>query len=274
MMGQEVHNQATKNQAMTTQSISNWRGSWTLFKKELLRFWRVSFQTVAAPVMTALLYLLIFSHVLEGRVQVYPGVEYTAFLIPGLIMMSLLQNAFANSSSSLIQSKVMGNIIFVLLTPISYLGFFTAFLAASIIRGLVVGLGIYLVAIFFVDLPVVHPWFILAFAVLGSALLGALGIIAGIWSEKFDQMAAFQNFIIMPLSFLSGVFYSIHSLPPFWQKVSHLNPFFYMIDGFRYGFFGVGDISPLVSLSIVAISLFALSWLTLKMLKSGYKLRG
>ena len=259
---------------MMTSAAANWRGPWTLFKKELLRFWRVSFQTVAAPVMTALLYLLIFSHVLEGRVQVYPGVEYTAFLIPGLIMMSLLQNAFANSSSSLIQSKVMGSIIFVLLTPISYMGFFIAFLAASIIRGLVVGLGIYLVAIFFVDLPVVHPWFILAFAVLGSALLGALGIIAGIWSEKFDQMAAFQNFIIMPLSFLSGVFYSIHSLPPFWQKVSHLNPFFYMIDGFRYGFFGVGDISPWVSLGIVALSLIVLSWATLKMLKSGYKLRG
>jgi len=261
-------------EALAAQPASNWRGPWTLFKKELLRFWRVSFQTVAAPVMTALLYLLIFSHVLEGRVQVYPGVEYTAFLIPGLIMMSLLQNAFANSSSSLIQSKVMGSIIFVLLTPISYLGFFIAFLAASVIRGLVVGLGIYLVAIFFVDLPVVHPWFILAFAVLGSALLGALGIIAGIWSEKFDQMAAFQNFIIMPLSFLSGVFYSIHSLPPFWQKVSHLNPFFYMIDGFRYGFFGVGDISPWVSLGIVALSLIVLSWGTLRMLKSGYKLRG
>ena len=269
MTGQE-----SNTPIMTGPPVSNWRGPWTLFKKELLRFWRVSFQTVAAPVMTALLYLLIFSHVLEGRVQVYPGVEYTAFLIPGLIMMSLLQNAFANSSSSLIQSKVMGNIIFVMLTPISYLGFFTAFLAASIIRGLVVGLGIYLVAIFFVDLPVVHPGFILAFAVLGSALLGALGIIAGIWADKFDQMAAFQNFIIMPLSFLSGVFYSIHSLPPFWQKVSHLNPFFYMIDGFRYGFFGVGDISPYVSLGIVALSLFALSWLTLKMLKSGYKLRG
>lgn len=255
-------------------AVSPWRGPWTLFKKELLRFWRVSFQTVAAPVMTALLYLLIFSHVLEGRVQVYPGVEYTSFLIPGLIMMSLLQNSFANSSSSLIQSKVMGNIIFILLTPISYMGLFVAFMAASVLRGLFVGLGIYLVAIFFVELPVVHPWLILAFAVLGSALLGALGIIAGIWADKFDQMAAFQNFIIMPLSFLSGVFYSIHSLPPFWQKVSHLNPFFYMIDGFRYGFFGVGDISPWVSLVVVGASLFALSWLTLLMLKSGYKLRG
>ncbi|HQR51239.1 MAG TPA: ABC transporter permease [Methylophilaceae bacterium] len=249
-------------------------GMWTLFKKEILRFWKVSFQTVAAPVITALLYLLIFSHVLEGRVQVYSGVSYTAFLIPGLVMMSVLQNAFANSSSSLIQAKVMGNIVFLLLTPLSYREFFVAFLAASVIRGLVVGLGVYLVALLFIPLPLAHPLAALAFAIAGSAMLGALGIIAGIWADKFDQMAAFQNFIIMPLSFLSGVFYSIHSLPPFWQKVSHLNPFFYMIDGFRYGFFGQGDIDPGVSLAVVAISFFALSWATLRLLKSGYKLRG
>lgn len=250
------------------------RGPWTLFKKEILRFWRVSFQTVAAPVMTALLYLLIFSHVLGGRVEVYPGVPYTVFLIPGLIMMSVLQNAFANTSSSLIQSKVMGNIIFVLLTPLSYLEFFLAFLAASIIRGLVVGFSIYLVAICFIDLPLTHPLFILAFAIAGSGMLGAFGIIAGLWAEKFDQMAAFQNFVIMPLSFLSGVFYSIYSLPPFWQKVSHLNPFFYMIDGFRYGFFGQGDISAWFSLSVVVGSFIALSFITIGMLKAGYKLRG
>ena len=242
------------------------RGPWTLFKKEILRFWRVSFQTVAAPVMTALLYLVIFSHVLGGRVEVYPGVPYTVFLIPGLIMMSVLQNAFANSSSSLIQSKVMGNIIFVLLTPLSYLEFFLAFLAASIIRGLVVGFSIYLVAICFIDLPLTHPLFILAFAIAGSGMLGAFGIMAGLWAEKFDQMAA--------LSFLSGVFYSIHSLPPFWQKVSHLNPFFYMIDGFRYGFFGQGDISAWFSLSVVVGSFIALSFITIGMLKAGYKLRG
>ena len=250
------------------------RGPWTLFKKEILRFWRVSFQTVAAPVMTALLYLLIFSHVLGGRVEVYPGVPYTVFLIPGLIMMSVLQNAFANSSSSLIQAKVMGNIIFVLLTPLSYIEFFLAFLAASIIRGLVVGFSIYLVAVCFIDLPLTHPLFILAFAVFGSGMLGAFGIIAGLWAEKFDQMAAFQNFVIMPLSFLSGVFYSIHSLPPFWQQVSHLNPFFYMIDGFRYGFFGQGDISAWFSLAVVVGSFIALSLLTIGMLKAGYKLRG
>jgi ABC-2 type transport system permease protein len=250
------------------------RGLYTLFKKEIWRFWKVSFQTVAAPVMTALLYLLIFSHVLESRVQVYPGVSYTAFLIPGLTMMSLLQNSFANSSSSLIQSKVMGNIVFLLLTPLSYWEFFVAFLAAAIVRGLVVGLSVCLVALFWVDLPMAHPLLILAFALMGSAMLGALGIIAGIWADKFDQLAAFQNFIIMPLTFLSGVFYSIHSLPPFWQKVSHLNPFFYMIDGFRYGFFGQGDISPTISLSIVALCFLALSWLTLQLLKRGFKLRG
>jgi len=253
--------------------VSSFRGPWTLLKKELLRFWRVAFQTIAAPVITALLYLLIFSHVLESHVQVYDGVPYTAFLIPGLIMMSVLQNAFANSSSSLIQSKVMGNLVFVLLTPLTHLQFFLAFLIAAIIRGMVVGLCIYLVAMWFVDLQLANPWMIIAFALLGSALLGTFGIIAGIWADRFDQMAAFQNFIIMPLSFLSGVFYSIHSLPPFWQKVSQLNPFFYMIDGFRYGFFGKGDVSPLISLSIVGASFLVLAWITLRMLKSGYKLR-
>ncbi len=250
------------------------RGMYTLFKKEVLRFWRVAFQTIASPVMTALLYLLIFSHVLEGRVTVYDGVPYTAFLIPGLIMMSLLQNSFANSSSSLVQSKVMGNIVFVLLTPLTYVQFFSAFLAASIIRGLVVGFSIYLVAIWFVELPITHLAWIITFAFLGSALLGTFGIIAGIWSDRFDQMAAFQNFAIMPLTFLSGVFYSIHSLPPFWQSLSKFNPFFYMIDGFRYGFFGAGDISPWISLIVVTAFLAALVTLSLKMLKSGYKLRG
>ena len=253
--------------------LNSFRGPWTLLKKELLRFWRVAFQTVAAPVITALLYLLIFSHALESHVHVYDGVPYTSFLVPGLIMMSVLQNAFANSSSSLIQSKVMGNLVFVLLTPLTHFQFFIAFLFAAIIRGLVVGLGIYLVAMWFVDIHVTNFWMVFAFALLGSALLGTFGIIAGIWADRFDQMAAFQNFIIMPLSFLSGVFYSIHSLPPFWQKLSQLNPFFYMIDGFRYGFFGKGDVSPLMSLSIVGASFLALAMITLKMLKSGYKLR-
>jgi ABC-2 type transport system permease protein len=269
-------NQNTQLNSIATSrmDIGSWRGAYMLFKKELFRFWRVAFQTVASPILTALLYLLIFSHALKGYVQVYEGVQYQAFLIPGLIMMSLLQNAFANSSSSLVQSKIMGSIVFVLLTPISYVQFFCAFLAAAIIRGVLVGFSIYFVAIWFVELPILHPVWILTFALLGSALLGTFGIIAGIWSDKFDQMAAFQNFVIMPLTFLSGVFYSIHSLPPVWQTISHFNPFFYMIDGFRYGFFGQSDISPWLSLGVVSTFLLALAWLCLKMLKSGYKLRG
>ena len=248
-------------------------GFLTLLYKEILRFWKVSFQTVAAPILTALLFLLIFTHVLEGRVRVYESVSYTSFLVPGLVMMSLLQNAFANSSSSLIQSKVTGNIIFMLLPPISYVQFFAAFVLAAIARGIVVGLGVLLVTLWFVDLGWQAPLWILAFALLGGAIMGALGVIAGIWADKFDQLAAFQNFIIMPLTFLSGVFYSIHSLPPFWQRVSHFNPIFYMIDGFRHGFFGVSDVSPWTSLGVVSGCFVALSLFTLWLLRIGYKLR-
>ncbi|MDT3734741.1 MAG: ABC transporter permease [Denitratisoma sp.] len=245
----------------------------TLLYKEVLRFWKVSFQTVAAPILTSLLYLLIFSHVLEQHVKVYENVSYTAFLVPGLVMMSVLQNAFANSSSSLIQSKVTGNIIFVLLPPISYRQFFAAYVLAAVVRGFVVGLGVLLGTLWFVGLSWQAPLWILVFATLGGAIMGALGVIAGIWAEKFDQLAAFQNFIIMPLTFLSGVFYSIHSLPPFWQQVSHFNPIFYMIDGFRYGFFGVSDVSPLMSLGVIAACFVALTAFTLWLLRIGYKLR-
>jgi ABC-2 type transport system permease protein len=246
----------------------------TLLYKEVLRFWKVSFQTVAAPVLTAVLYLMIFGHVLEDRVKVYDQVSYTAFLVPGLIMMSVLQNSFANSSSSLIQSKIMGNLVFLLLTPLSHWSWFFAYVGSSVARGLVVGAGVFLVTVWFTHLSFVAPWWILLFAVLGSALLGSLGLIAGLWAEKFDQLAAFQNFLIMPMTFLSGVFYSIHSLPGFWQGVSHLNPFFYMIDGFRYGFFGVSDVSPWLSLGIVAVALLMVATLAVHLLRTGYKIRG
>ena len=235
--------------------------------------WKVGFQTVLAPVLTALLYLLIFSHVLAQHVEVYPGVHYTAFLIPGLMMMAMLQNAFANSSSSLIQSKITGNIVFVLLAPIAYWEFFAAYVLASMLRGLVVGIGVYLAALWFAQPPLLFPIWIILFAVLGSAMLGSLGVVAGMWAEKFDQLAGFLNFIIMPLTFLSGVFYSIHSLPPFWQTLSRFNPFFYMIDGFRYGFFGVSDISPWLSLMVAGGCMLGLTLLSLGLLKSGYKLR-
>ena len=244
----------------------------TLLYKEVLRFWKVSFQTVAAPVLTALLYLLIFSHVLDEHVRVN-GVAYAAFLIPGLVMMSVLQNAFANSSSSLIQAKVTGSVVFVLLPPISYVEFYLAYMVAAMLRGLMVGVGVLVVTAWFAPLDFVAPLWILAFAVLGGGLMGSLGVVAGIWADKFDQLAGFQNFLIMPLTMLSGVFYSIHSLPLFWQQVSHFNPFFYMIDGFRYGFFGVSDVAPGTSLMVVAVSFIAVALATLSMLRSGYKLR-
>lgn len=245
----------------------------TLLRKEIMRFWKVGFQTVAAPVLTALLYLLIFAHVLEDRVQIYGTIPYTAFLIPGLMMMSMLQNSFANPSSSLIQSRITGNLVFVLLPPISHREFFAAYLIASVLRGLAVGLCIWLVALLFVSLPPQNLHWIFIFAILSCGIMGSLGIIAGLWSEKFDQLASFQNFLIMPATFLSGVFYSIHSLPPFWQAVSHYNPIFYTIDGFRYGFFGVSDISPWTSLAVVAGVFIVLCLYTLRLLASGYKLR-
>jgi ABC-2 type transport system permease protein len=250
--------------------MTGWKA---LFYKEVWRFWKVGFQTVAAPVLTAMMYLLIFGHVLEDHVKVYDTIGYTAFLIPGLVMMSVLQNAFANSSSSLIQSKIMGNLVFLLLTPLSHWSWFVAYVGSSIVRGLVVGLGVLLVAAWFAPLGYVAPVWIVVFAVLGAALMGALGLIAGLWAEKFDQLAAFQNFVIMPMTFLSGVFYSIQSLPSFWQGASHLNPFFYMIDGFRYGFFGVSDASPWLSLGIVGNALAFVSLVAMHLLRTGYKIR-
>jgi ABC-2 type transport system permease protein len=250
--------------------MSGWQ---TLLYKEVLRFWKVGFQTVAAPVLTALMYLLIFGHVLENHVKVYNGLGYTAFLVPGLVMMSVLQNAFANSSSSLIQSKIMGNLVFLLLTPLSHWSWFVAYVGSSVVRGLVVGLGVLLAGAWFAPMAFAHPLWIVTFAVLGAVLMGSLGLIAGLWAEKFDQLAAFQNFIIMPMTFLSGVFYSIASLPPIWQKVSHLNPFFYMIDGFRYGFFGVSDTSQWLSLSVVGGATVVASALAMFLLRIGYKIR-
>ena len=245
----------------------------TLLYKETLRFWKVAAQTIAGPVLTALLYLLIFGHALEAHVKVYDKISYTAFLVPGLAMMSVLQNAFANSSSSLIMSKVMGNLVFLLLTPLSYLNWYVAYVGASVVRGLVVGIGVFAVSAFFTDVSFVAPLWIFVFAVMGAALMGTLGLVAGLWAEKFDQLAAFQNFVVMPMTFLSGVFYSIHSLPKFWQGVSHLNPFFYMIDGFRYGFFGVSDVSPWLSFAVVGTTLIIVSVLTIHLLRIGYKIR-
>lgn len=255
---------------MSRLPMNGWQ---TLLYKEVLRFWKVAFQTVAGPVLTAMLYLLIFGHALEAHVKVYDAISYTAFLVPGLAMMSVLQNAFANSSSSLIMSKVMGNLVFLLLTPLSYMHWFVAYVGAAIVRGVVVGIGVFAISALFTDISFAAPLWIVLFGFMGAALMGTLGLIAGLWAEKFDQLAAFQNFVVMPMTFLSGVFYSIHSLPTFWQGVSHFNPFFYMIDGFRYGFFGVSDVSPWLSFGVVGVSMLAVSAVALYLLRTGYKLR-
>ena len=244
-----------------------------LFYKELLRVWNGGIQVVLAPVLSTLLYLLIFSSMLEQQAEIYPGVRYTAFLIPGLMMMTVLQTTYGNSSTSLSASKITGNLVFVLLAPIAYWEFFLAYVLAAMVRGLVVGIGMYLAALWFAQPPMQFPLWIILFALLGSALLGSLGVVAGVWAESFDQLGGYSNFFVIPLTFLSGAFYSIHSLPSFWQEVSRLNPFFYIIDGFRYGFFGVSDVSPWLSLSVVSGCLLALAGFTLALLKSGYKLR-
>ena len=251
----------------------NWVACYTLLSKEVTRWRKVWMQTVLAPVVTSLLYLLVFGHVLEGRVEVFPGVSYTQFLIPGLLMMTVIQNAFANTSSSLIQSKVMGSIVFILLPPFSALEMFLSYIGAAVLRGLAVGVGVFMLAYFYVQVPIDNFFVILIFAILGSYVMAALGLIAGMWAEKFDQISAFQNFLIVPLTFLSGVFYSIKTLPPFWYQLSKFNPFFYMIDGFRYGFFGQSDQPLVLSLGIMTLAALVLTGICVRMLQSGYKLR-
>ena len=251
----------------------NWLGLYTLFRKEVLRFLKVITQTIAAPVITALLYLLVFTYVLGEHVQVYEGIGYHQFLVPGLIMMSVIQNAFANTSSSLIQSKMTGNITFMLLAPLSGLEIFLGFVAAAVVRGVLVGFGVAVFALLLVAFVPVHLAWMLVFAVVGSVMLGALGLIGGMWADKYEHLSAFQNFVILPLSFLSGVFYSIHTLPPIWQEISRFKPFFSMIDGFRYGMIGESDVSPWLSLAVTSAFLLFVSALCMTLLHKGYKIR-
>lgn len=251
----------------------NFNGCWSLFIKEVRRFYSVVVQTVFAPVVATLLYLLVFGQIIGEQTEAFAGVAYSEFLIPGLVMMSILQNAFANSSSSLIQSKMHGNLTFVLLSPISPLETYIAFIAAAIVRGLAVGAGILMVGWIGFDIRFDSPFWILLFAVLSAAMMGGLGMLAGIVSDKYDHLAAFQNFIIMPLTFLSGVFYSIHALPDIWQQISHFNPFFYMVDGFRYGFYQQSDVSVYLSLAVTLLFLVAVSVINLILLSKGVKIR-
>ncbi len=246
---------------------------WSLFEKEILRFRKIALQTILAPILTSILYLLVFGKVLEGKMTVLGGVSYIDFLIPGLVMMSLLQNSFANSASSILQSKITGSMVFVLLPPFSGWQLAAAYIAASVTRGLIVGTGVLLATFFWSIPPLAHPLWAIMFALFGAGIMAGLGIICGLWAEKYDQLGAFQTFVILPLTFLSGVFYSVSQLPSFWAKASLFNPFFYMIDGFRYGFFGVSDFPAWLSLSIVGSTCLLLLATATALFVRGYKLR-
>ena len=251
----------------------NWYGLYTLFAKEVWRFMKVATQTIITPVITVLLYLLVFSSVLSERVEIYENISYTTFLVPGLIMMSIIQNAFANSASSLFLSKMTGSLVLLLLPPLSSWEFYLAYVGASVLRGLLVGLGVWVATLLFTVLPIYNIWILLIFAVLGSSVLGTLGLIAALWADKWDHISVFQNFAILPLTFLSGVFYRIDNLPDFWEQISYFNPFFYMIDGFRYGFFGLSEINIGISLAIVSLFFLIVTTFGLWLLHIGYKIR-
>lgn len=251
----------------------NWRGLWELYLKEVRRFIKVWLQTIAAPMVTSLLFLAIFALSLGGNIHQIGNVSFLEFLAPGLIMMTMVQNAFANTSSSVIISKVQGNIVDVLMPPISPAELTVAYAMGGVSRGIVVGVAVAAGMVFFVPLHAAHPFYILFHAVGASLMLSLLGVLAGVWSEKFDHMAAVTNFIITPLSFLSGTFYSIDRLPADFQAFAHFNPFFYMIDGFRYGFIAHPDALPITGLVVVGatdVVLLIGCWL---LVRSGYKLK-
>jgi ABC-2 type transport system permease protein len=258
---------------MTEQMGINWLGFWTLYAREVRRFAKVYNQTVLAPVVTTLVFLAIFALALGRSVDVIDGTPFLQFLAPGLTMMAVAQNAFANTSSSIIISKVQGNIVDTLMPPLSAFELTAGFALGGVTRGLAVGAAVALAMSLFVPMPVAHAGATLAFAAAGALLLSLLGIAGGIWAEKFDQIAAVTNFIVTPLSFLSGTFYSVSRLPPEWQVAAHLDPFFYMIDGFRYGVTGRADMDPWLGAGVLAIACAALWLLCQRMFATGYRLK-
>jgi len=251
----------------------NMLGARTLFMREVRRFLKVKMQTIVTPALTAMLYLIIFRYAMGNRHA--PGIEvdYFTFLVPGLAMMAMLQNAFANTSSSIIMGKVMGMHIYLLMAPLSAIEVVAAFLAAAVVRALVVAAVFLAVLIPFVDLQVLHPAMILFYGLCGSIMMGGLGLIAGMWAKDFDHIAMVTNFIILPLTFLSGVFYSVQQLPELWQQINHANPFFYLIDGFRYGFLGVGDTDPYASMFVVVATTLLIMMSCWQLWRIGWRMK-
>jgi len=244
-----------------------------LLSKEISRFAKVWVQTILAPVISSVLFLIIFSYLLNNRIEPLPGIQYSSFLIPGLIMMTLQQNAFANSSSSLTQSKITGNLIFLMLSPMTPIQWFVGYIGGAVARGVACAISLWLFCSFFNYVPISSFIWVFTFSILACLSMGGLGIIAGIYAEKWDQVSAFQNFLINPLTLLAGVFYSTQSLPSLWQTVSRFNPFFYLIDGFRYGFFLVSDVSPYRSLFICSLFTLLICGLSILLISIRWRLK-
>jgi ABC-2 type transport system permease protein len=244
-----------------------------LISKETGRFLKVYAQTIVAPVITSLLFFIVFAFALGGAQRTIGGISYLAFLAPGLVMMSMAQNAFANTSSSLVISKVQGNIVDVLMPPLSAFELTAGYTLGGIARGLAVGLASVLCLSFFTDMSIHNLFYVLYHAIMGSMMLALMGVIGGVWAEKFDQLAAAQNFIVMPATFLSGTFYTVDRLPQGWQFLCHLNPFFYMIDGFRYGFIGISDGTLHTGLIVLVVINLALLGASYSLIANGYKLK-
>jgi len=253
--------------------LVNWRGVWTLYQREVKRFLKVFTQTICAPIVTTLLFYTIFSIALHDRVRVVSDVPFVVFLAPGLIMMAILQNSFQNCSSSIMVAKVQGNIVDVLMPPMSPLELICGYLGGGVTRGILVGAVTTIVMTVVAGFPFHDIGAIVYFGIAASAMLCLLGMIGGIWAEKFDHMAAITNFVVVPLSFLSGTFYSIGRLPEMWQTIAHLNPFFYAIDGFRYGFIGQGDAPLWLGMLVLAGIDVVLFFIVHRMLVTGYKLK-
>jgi len=248
-------------------------GAWTLFTREVRRFLKVKMQTIVTPALTAMLYLIIFRYAMGDRQVPGMDVDYFTFLVPGLAMMAMLQNAFANTSSSIIMGKVMGMHIYLLMAPLSAIEVVAAFLAAAVVRALVVVIVFLAVLFPFVDLHLLHPGLMLFYGICGSIIMGGLGLVAGIWAKDFDHIAMVTNFVILPLTFLSGVFYSVKQLPELWQQINHANPFFYLIDGFRYGFLGTGDTDPYASIFIVMATVLLTVFACWQLWRTGWRMK-
>jgi ABC-2 type transport system permease protein len=251
----------------------NWLGLFTLCRREVLRFANVWTQTLLAPLVTAGLFLLIFTIAIGPRRGDVMGVPFTSFIAPGILMMTVIQNAFANTSSSIVISKVQGNIVDTLMPPLAPFELVLGYLAGGVVRGLMVAVAITLGLWLITGLFPAHPLVLLVFATLGAAFLSSLGMLAGLWANKFDQMAAITNFIVTPLAFLSGTFYSVEALPPVLYSITHFNPVFYLIDGARFGMLGVSDANPVLGFAVAVAATAAVMLAAWSLFRTGWRLK-